>query len=76
LNLKALEKLSGLKGLEKSLETNYKSGLTGDQQNIKDRQSKYGKNEVCRAILPLKSLLTPCFLVSRARGSNMATIIS
>lgn len=46
LNLKCLKELGGINDLEKKLKTNYKTGLTGNHQDIEERIELYGKNEV------------------------------
>lgn len=49
-NQKALDSSGGVLGLEKSLNTNFKNGLTGEAEDINARKENYGKNEVSLCI--------------------------
>lgn len=47
LNEDALESLGGVFKLEKSLKTNFKTGLSGDPRDLTERVKLYGMNKVC-----------------------------
>lgn len=45
LNEAELNKLGGLNSLEKSLRTDFKNGLSGDEKDLEERKKLYGRNE-------------------------------
>ena len=45
-----LNELGGLKNLEKSLHTNFETGIIGDEKAFEERRILYGRNEVITII--------------------------